>query len=258
MSDYTLHTNGDCIVLKSSPLLTGDKTSPSADSSRQTRNFVAGNASPRIRLASSYLFWRPLILQTMSPAMVAYSDVDEPWEEPPAKKRRFFAESSPEPSNAAAPVSSTDATLEINDATGSPPLSSNDEAAISSALREAPSPDHAGFDEDLLESFIGEKVPRETVQRLRDMADGDMERGKHSAMHIHDYILTENSNQHLLRWILEECRTSSATTVDSQLVRSVTRSPCSHQRRIRIFQAVKRHLFFRPSHTAFVNAQNHT
>lgn len=170
----------------------------------------------------------------MSPAMVAYNDVDEPWEEPPAKKRRFFAEASPEPSAALAPVPSTDVTLETNDATGSPPLSSDDGAMNSSALREASPSGQAGFDEDLLETFIGEKVSRETVQRLRDMAGGDMERGTRRVVHKHDYKLTVDSNQHLLRWILEECKTECTTTIHNQLIQFVTRHSYSHQRRVGI------------------------
>jgi DNA repair protein RAD5 len=80
-------------------------------------------------------------------------------EERPIKKRRFFVEDSPVseqlPHEADPPAESTP----------TPP-----------GLDITKSED--GFDVDLLSTFLGEELPDSTVQKLRELSQNDIERGK--------------------------------------------------------------------------------
>lgn len=91
-------------------------------------------------------------------------------EQRPTKKRRFFVEDSP-----------------VHDSSLNAEPSLPDEV---DALPEAPRSDGEGeeqgheenlttngFDVDLLSSFVGERLPEETVSRLKELSSGDIQRG---------------------------------------------------------------------------------
>lgn len=106
----------------------------------------------------------------MSPAMVAYEHIDEPWEEPPTKKRRFFISEEDTPVRVQSPpqqhvsTPAADALSEVE--------------TVNNHVLQSSSPERlAGFDQSLLETFIGETLSRETVQRLRELAGDDIEKG---------------------------------------------------------------------------------
>jgi DNA repair protein RAD5 len=84
-------------------------------------------------------------------------------EERPTKKRRFFVEDSPD--------------SESKDTRSpEPPLS---DALPDTHLQasQGDKPISEGFDIDLLSSFIGEHLPEETVQRLKELSGNDLQRG---------------------------------------------------------------------------------
>ena len=91
-------------------------------------------------------------------------------EERPTKKRRFFVEDSPSPESKDA--QSTEPLL--SDALPQPDLQSS----------QGEKPISEGFDIDLLSSFVGEQLPEETVQRLKELSGNDLQRG----IFIHDKL----------------------------------------------------------------------
>ena len=102
-------------------------------------------------------------------------------EGPPAKKRRFFAESTPTKSHSHA--SSNPGLPDQSGALLSRPSlgasSSDDGASRGSSNSDGFPASQAGlvaFDKDTLESFVGEAVPPETLEKLREASGNDMER----------------------------------------------------------------------------------
>ncbi len=98
-----------------------------------------------------------------------FSDYDDR----PAKKRRFFVEPSPEKENIPCPIAThTDVDL------SSPLELPEDEKkqGICDGHSERANPDN-GFDSQLLESFVGEKVPLEVLSELRKLAGDNLEQG---------------------------------------------------------------------------------
>lgn len=83
-------------------------------------------------------------------------------DERPAKKRRFFLEDSPPPKT---PPSPPAAPSKTPDATTSAPATHTDQ-------------DVSGFDVQLLESIVGEKLSPDVQRTLRELSDGNVERGK--------------------------------------------------------------------------------
>ena len=111
---------------------------------------------------------------------MSFADIDQR----PAKKRRFFAEDSPE---LASPPPHPDTIHEQADT----PLTTHtsgslaDDPRVSSSQTEPDSPtrdasttkSHSeGFDTNLLESFVGEKLENGVLKRLREMAGDNIER----------------------------------------------------------------------------------
>ena len=114
------------------------------------------------------------------PLAMSFADIDQR----PAKKRRFFVEGSPD---SASPCFPPDTTNEQADT----PLTTHtteslaDGPRVSSSQTEPDSPirndsrdnTHGeGFDANLLESFVGEKLEKEVLQRLRELAGDNIER----------------------------------------------------------------------------------
>ena len=106
----------------------------------------------------------------------------------PRKKRRFFVDDPPTPPEVTLPVNgpSKEANA-LPDATSSThtgetsPKDTGIPSSRADVSTHVTSTNTAGgkknrFDKELFESFIGEKVSRETVKRLRDLAGGDIER----------------------------------------------------------------------------------
>jgi DNA repair protein RAD5 len=81
------------------------------------------------------------------------------FEERPIKKRRFFVDDSPD--------------LEQSPQEVDPPA---DPAPAPPSLDTTKSED--GFDVNLLNTFLGERLPESTVQKLRELSQNDIERGK--------------------------------------------------------------------------------
>jgi hypothetical protein len=84
-------------------------------------------------------------------------------EQRPAKKRRFFAEDSPEKPKEVENIMPQDAAVIA------------DEAQLDGVASIAT---ETGFDASLLESVIGEKLAVDVVQKLRQLSDGNIERGR--------------------------------------------------------------------------------
>ncbi|MCJ1415638.1 DNA helicase rad5 [Xylographa parallela] len=116
---------------------------------------------------------------------MSYADV----EQRPAKKRRFFVDDPPTPEPA--PPAAESPSLGANPSLQTSPLTytrgtSTDEVRLSSSQTEASTHDPVvkgssiqggdGFDKELLESFIGEKVSDEVAQGLWRDSGGDIER----------------------------------------------------------------------------------
>lgn len=109
-------------------------------------------------------------------------------EQRPAKKRRFFVDNPPSPPLAPSvetPLRVSDALPDTSPVTitretsieGAHPFSSQTEASTYvNSTTEAGIQAKNGFDKELLESFIGAKISDETVQKLQDIAAGDIER----------------------------------------------------------------------------------
>ena len=99
----------------------------------------------------------------------------------PAKKRRFFVEDSPEPERALSATSSP-----LNDALSTAnttpqeillePKSSQTDLDIHNGIDEAGSDPSTGFDKETFESFVGERVPPPTFNKLREVSGDNMER----------------------------------------------------------------------------------
>jgi len=91
----------------------------------------------------------------------------------PAKKRRFFVEASPEKENIPSLIAThTDVDL------SSPRELPEDEKKLGlyDGHSERANPDD-GFDSQLLESFVGEKVPSDVISELRKLAGNNLEHG---------------------------------------------------------------------------------
>jgi DNA repair protein RAD5 len=84
-------------------------------------------------------------------------------EERPTKKRRFFVEDSPSP--------------ESKDARSPQPLLLDALPETDQQASQDEKPISEGFDIDLLSSFVGEQLPEETVQRLKELSGNDLQRG---------------------------------------------------------------------------------
>jgi len=80
-----------------------------------------------------------------------------------SKKRRFFTEDSPEK-----------LVDQENTPTASSPLCDNHEPATSNETTSTT----PGFDADLLESLVGEKLEQDVIQRLRELSGDNIERGR--------------------------------------------------------------------------------
>jgi hypothetical protein len=80
-----------------------------------------------------------------------------------SKKRRFFAEDSPE--KLVEQENTLAASSPLHHDTN--PFAQNEATAGSS-----------GFDADLLESLVGEKLEQDVVQRLRELSGDNIERGR--------------------------------------------------------------------------------
>lgn len=106
-------------------------------------------------------------LKCLSPTKMNLPDCDER----PAKKRRFFVEASPEKENIPAPIANhTDVD------SSSPAEEEKKEQKIYNALSGRANSDD-GFDSQLLENFVGEKVPIEVISELRRLAGDNLEEG---------------------------------------------------------------------------------
>jgi DNA repair protein RAD5 len=87
-------------------------------------------------------------------------------EQRPAKKRRFFVEDSP---------------VHDSSLSGEPSLPDEVNALPETGRRDERATDFAssdGFDVTLLCSFVGEQLPEETLSKLRELSDGDVQRGR--------------------------------------------------------------------------------
>lgn len=96
---------------------------------------------------------------------------DMSWEEAekqrPAKKRRFFVEDSPE-------KVPTQNEQDKENITAQDAAVIADEAQVNGA---ASAVTDTGFDASLLESVVGEKLKEDVVKKLRELSDGNIERG---------------------------------------------------------------------------------
>ena len=102
--------------------------------------------------------------------MVAYERHDEPWEEPPTKKRRFFASEEDILGDNQAPPHDQISTQAAD-------ALSNVEPVDNHEPHSSPRERTAGFDRSLLETFIGETLSKQTVHKLRELAGDDIEKG---------------------------------------------------------------------------------
>jgi DNA repair protein RAD5 len=124
-------------------------------------------------------------------------------EERPTKKRRFFVEDSPSP--------------ESKDAQSPEPLLSDALPETDPHSSQGEEPISEGFDIDLLSSFVGEQLPDDTVQRLKELSGNDLQRG----MFIHDKSRNSdslfNSFKYLSRWIVED-KLPSSNSIQSRFL----------------------------------------
>ena len=107
------------------------------------------------------------------------------------KKRRFFAEDSPEkPANQ-------------HDSPGtSSPLRNNTETTTSD--KATATAVTSGFDANLLENLVGETLEQDVIQRLRELSGDNIERGRRGHLREKEAWLTLFSYQPLSRWHLED------------------------------------------------------
>lgn len=104
-------------------------------------------------------------------------------DQPPAKKRRFFVEDSPEPertlSSTTSPLTSNDALSTANTTpqeTLLEPHSSQTDLSIHKGTNGTGSITSMGFDKETFENFIGDKLTPATFDKLREVSGDNMER----------------------------------------------------------------------------------
>jgi len=106
-----------------------------------------------------------------------------------SKKRRFFTEDSPEKL-----VDQENATTALSPQGDNPETAAQNKATATTS----------GFDADLLESLVGEKLEQDVIQRLRELSGDNIERGRILRDTGKKAWLTLLSYQPLPRWNLED------------------------------------------------------
>ena len=118
---------------------------------------------------------------TQAVYIMSYPDV----EERPLKKRRFFADESPVAEKTSWPepslpngdvLSEKSPNTPARQNTPSKFLSGSSQTGADAAHEHEPIEETGGFDKQLFESFVGEEVPPDVMQRLREAAGDSMER----------------------------------------------------------------------------------
>jgi DNA repair protein RAD5 len=97
-------------------------------------------------------------------------------DERPTKKRRFFVEDSPSP--------------ESKDAESPGPTLSDAVPYTDLQASQVEEPISEGFDISLLSSFVGEQLPEETIQKLKELSGNDLQRGNLHTKQVKVFRLT--------------------------------------------------------------------
>lgn len=100
-------------------------------------------------------------------------------EQPPLKKRRFFAEETPSAEHNVYfdPQSPQDANVNMENFVAGPSvLPCSTATRFQNDVSQASNTNPLGFDKEVFESFVGDKVSCEVITRLQEVSDGIMER----------------------------------------------------------------------------------
>lgn len=142
------------------------------------------------------------------------------FEERPAKKRRFFVEDSPEPQFLPQPQEQSP--LPQRHRKDGPPDERDRGDELETGNQTA---DEDGFDSQLFEAFVGEKMHGEDLGRLKSMAGNDTQRGRLTRCTGMIVVLMYLSYQHVPRRILSKDKSTAQTQVKLIFLHSNIRAP---------------------------------